>query len=299
MDIFETLPYLKSFTLVVELQSFAQAAKKLHLATPTVSKQINRLEEILGVALLVRTTRTMRLTEAGSSFYEQAKRILEEVEQAEEIITGMQKEPAGRLNVVAARYFAKEYIVPHVKSFLQKYPAIFLNLELAERVPDIEKEGIDLLIGMSVPIEAPNVIQKRIMWTRYAYTAAPSYVKKWGNPKKPQDLASHRYLAHSMRRPSSLLHFQDQEAVQVTPYLQVNDAETLLELAIEGLGIVKTHEYVVAEALKKRQLLELFHNHSSEKIPIYLAYPERRIPAKKTRLFIDFILSHLPANQTW
>lgn len=294
MEIIETLPYLKSFTMVVELQSFAQAAKKLHLATPTLSKQINRLEEILGVELLVRTTRTMRLTEAGLSFYEQCKRILEEVDHAEELITGIHKEPAGRLNVVAARYFAKEFIVPHVKSFLEKHPAIFLNLELAERIPDIEKEGIDLLIGMSVPMNAPNVIQKRIMWTRYVYTAAPSYLKKWGTPKRPQELQSHRYLAHSMRRQKA-----HQETQQVSPYLQVNDAETLLELTIKGLGIVKTHEYVVAQALKKRQLVEILGSHSSEKIPIYLAYPERRIPSKKTRLFIDHILAHLPLNQTW
>lgn len=299
MEIIESLPFIKTFVLVVELRSFAQAAKALHVATPTVSKQINRLEEIVGLQLLTRTTRTMSLTDAGLRFYEQSRRILEEVDLAGEIVTGMKKEPTGHLHVVAARYFAKEFIVPHLKAFQEMYPAIFLHLELAERVPDIEKERIDLVLGMSVQIEAPNVIQKRLMSTRYVFTAAPSYLKKWGTPKTPHELTAHRYLAHSMRRTNSLLTFADHEQVKVSPYLQVNDAETLLELTIKGMGIVKTHEYVVQDAIKKGKLVEILDRYSQEKIPIYLAYPERRIPSRNSRAFIDFILSYLPQNQNW
>jgi DNA-binding transcriptional LysR family regulator len=299
MEIIQALPYLKTFVVVVELESFAQAALALGVSTPSVSKQINKLEEIVGLQLLVRTTRKMALTDAGARFYEQCKRVLEEVEVAEEIVTGMHREPTGRLHVVAARYFAKKFIVPHVKKFQECYPQVFLNLELAERMPDIEKEGVDVVIGMSVSAESSNIIQKRIMWTRYAFSASPAYLEQYGMPKVPQDLLHHRYLTHSMRKPNSVLSFPGGEAVTVKPFLQVNDAETLLDLTMQGMGIMKTHEYVVAEAIVKGHLVEILKPYSKEMIPIFVAYPQRRILSRKIRCFIDFVLSHLPEAEVW
>lgn len=298
MEIIQALPYLKTFVFVVEYESFAQAAKKLSVSTPTVSKQINKLEEIIGLQLLVRTTRRVSLTDPGISFYEQSKRILEEVQEAEGIISGLHKKPSGRLNVVSARYFAKKFLNPYIKEFVVKYPAIYLNLELAERLPDIEKEGIDVLIGMSLPAESPHAIQRKIMSTRYVFTASPEYLDKYGIPHKPQDLLHHQYLTHSMRKPNSALYFHNHEAIHLKPHLQVNDAETLLELTLQGLGIVKTHEYVVSDAIAKGYLVEILASYSQEKIPIFAAYPQRRILSQKIRCFMDFFIQRLP-EEAW
>lgn len=294
MEIILALPFLKSFVYVVEHESFAKAARKLSTTTSTISKHINKLEEILGLQLLIRTTRKMSLTDPGIRFYEQCKRILEEVDLAEDMMTQMHKAPSGRLNVVCGRYFAKTYLVPHLKEFLEIYPFIYLNLELAERMPDFESEDVDVLLGMSVPIEEGNIIQRRIMSTKYVFTASPAYLQLWGIPKHPRDLGRHRYLTHSMRKPNSLLYFKNEDPVQVRPYLQVNDAETLLQLTLQGLGIMKTHEYVVREAIDNGQLIEVLNSFSEEQIPIFLAYSQRRILSQKIRCFIDFVTERIP-----
>ncbi len=299
MEIIATLPFLQSFVQVVEEESFALAAKKMKISTSAISKQINKLEEILGLQLLVRTTRTMVLTPPGILFYDQCKNILMKVEEAQDAIGELHAEPQGRLNVVSARYFAKQFLNPHIDAFLDKYPAIYLNLEWAERVPDMEKEEVDVLIGMSLQPESTNIIQKKLMSTRYVFTASPSYLKKYGTPKTPIELLEHRYLAHSMRKQNASLLFSNHSPVQIKPFLQVNDAETLLNFAIKGMGIMKTHEYVVSEAIDLGLLIEILNPFSQEEVPIYVAYPQRRILSRKIRCFIDFVQERLPKEKKW
>lgn len=294
MEIIQALPYIKSFVLVVENESFAGAAKALGLSRPTMSKQVNKLEAVLGLQLLVRTTRRMVLTEPGERFYEQCKRILEEIEEAQGLVTEMHKEPSGRLKVISGRYFAKNYIVPSIGSFLESFPRISLEIELAERIPDLEKEGADVLIGMSLSPEGNAIIQKQIMTTRYVFCASPQYLKDWGVPLHPRDLCRHRYITHSMRRPSNALSFQGEEPIHLQPYLSVNDVETMLLFTLEGLGIIKTHDYIVRDAIARGELVEILHGFSAEKIPIFAAYPQRRILSSKIRCFIDYIVQKLP-----
>lgn len=279
MEMIEALPFLKSFMLVVENESFALAAKKLGMTKPAISKHISKLETIVGLQLLIRTTRRMSLTDAGAQFYEQCKQILKEIEEAQDILSEIHKEPKGRLKVVCARYFAKKYLIPHLDKFLRAYPSITLDLELAERMPDLEKEGVDIVIGMSQSAEG-NTIQKRIMTTRYMFTASPKYLKKHGLPKHPKDLLKHHYITHAMRKPE-----------MISPYLHINDVETMVELAVKGLGIIKTHAYMVEDAVAKGKLVEILADYSKEEVPIYVAYPQRRILSRKIRVFIDFIQS--------
>lgn len=283
MEIIESLPYIRSYTLVVECESFALAARKLSISKPTISKQINKLESILGFQLLVRTTRKMSVTDSGRMFYDQCKKILEGVDETQDLLSEMHRAPKGRLKVVAGRNFAKMYITPHLKEFLKLYPGILLELELAERIPDLERENIDVLIGMSLSAEGLNVIQKKIGSTRYAYTASPKYLKSHGQPKNLKELANHQYISHSMRTVVESTH----------PCLLVNDVETMLSLAADGTGIIKTHLYVVEEAIKKGDLVEILKEASKETLPIYVAYSQRRFLSSKIRCFIDFVLKNL------
>lgn len=294
MEIIQALPYIKSFVLVVEHESFAQAAAELALSRPAVSKQINKLEAILGMQLLVRTTRRMTVTELGERFYEQCKRILEEIEEAQGWVSETHKEPGGRLKVIAGRYFAKTCIVPLIGSFIASFPRISLDLELAERIPDLEKERADIVIGMSVSAEKDNIIQREIMATRYVFCASKKYLQDWGIPQQPRDLNHHRYITHSMRKPSDALWFHGQEPICLQPGLSVNDVETMLGLAIEGLGIIKVHEYMVKEAIEKGELVEVLKGFSTQRVPIFVAYLQRRIASSKIRCFIDYVLKNLP-----
>lgn len=286
------LSQLEAFVLTSELGSLAAVARKLGISPAAISKQLSRLEQELGLQLLVRTTRRIELTDVGINYCLQCRRILEEVEAASALVSQVKAIPYGILKIVSGRHFANAYINPHVKEFLSKYPKIELNLELAERVPDLNVEAIDVLIGMSIPATG-DVIQKRIATTSYSFCASPNYLKQFGIPEKPEDLKNHRYITHSMRKPDDELLFRSKEVVTIIPYIRVNDAQTMLNFALDGLGIVKLHHYVVKEELERGSLQELLSAYSYSEIPIYVAYPQRRYIASKTRCFIDFIVEKI------
>ena len=282
------LSQMKTFVLTSELGSLAAAARILGISSAAVSKQLTRLEKELGLQLILRSTRRLELTEVGINYSLQCRRILEEVEAASALISQIKVIPNGILKVVSGRHFATSYIVPHMKEFLLRYPKIELNLELAERVPDLNVEAIDVLIGMSIS-PTGDAIQKRIATTSYSLCASPGYLEQFGMPEKPDDLKNHRYIAHSMRKPDNELQFHDKEVVIITPYIRVNDAQTMLNFALDGLGIVKLHHYVVKKHLEQGVLQELLTSYKNSDVPIYVAYPQRRFIASKVRCFIDFI----------
>ena len=282
------LAQIETFTLVVQEGSLAGAARLLGISSPAVSKQLSRLESELGLELLSRSTRSLKLTDVGSNYYQQCLRILEEVEAAQALVSQLTAEPQGRIKIVSGRHFASTYITPHLAAFLKRYPQVSVDLELAERVPDFLSESIDVVIGMSV--SAPDsAIQRRITSTRYVYCASPDYLNAFGAPKQPQDLVDHRYITHSQRLPDDLLSFVNGENVRVTPYIRVNDADSMARMAEQGMGIVKLHHYVVAPALASGALVELLADFNDEKVPIYVAYPARRFVSRKVRAFIDFV----------
>lgn len=292
------LSQLKTFVLTSELGSLAAAARTLGISPAAVSKQLTRLEEELGLQLLLRSTRRLELTEVGINYCIQCRRILEEVEAASALISQIKVIPNGVLKVVSGRHFATSYIVPHMKEFLMKFPQIELNLELAERVPDLNMEEIDVLIGMSISATG-DAIQKRIATTTYSFCASPNYLEQFGIPEKPNDLKNHRYIAHSMRKPDNELLFHDKELVTITPYIRVNDAQTMLNFALEGLGIVKLHRYVVEKHLEQGTLQELLTSYTNTEVPIYVAYPQRRFIASKVRCFIDFITEKMTQDYSF
>ncbi len=273
------LVHLKTFILTVEEGSLAAVARKLNISAAAVSKQLTRLEEEIGVQLLIRTTRHLELTEIGENFYRQCQFIFEEVDAASALISQIKLEPAGVLRVVSGRHFALTYIIPYLEEFLSKYPKIKIDLELTERIPDLDQEEIDVLIGMSIT-PTGNAIQKKIAATTYCYCASPRYLQTFGFPNDLEDLKKHRYIAHSKRK-------QDNE--MINPFIKVNDTQAMVNLAIEGIGIVKLHHYAVEKYLLDGSLKQILNAYTQLSIPLHVAYPQRRFIASKIRCFIDFI----------
>ena len=277
---------VKTFVLISQLGSLAAAGRKLNISAAALSKQINKLEKELGIQLLIRSTRKIELTELGRIYLEQCHRILQELEEASALVKQLKAEPSGSLKVVSGRHFARTYLIPFLPKFLELYPKIVLNLELAERIPDLQAEDVDLLIGMSLSATG-NVIQKKISSTTYCYCASPNYFAKFGIPIKPEELKDHRYITHSMRKPDDELVFDGQK-IRMDPYIHVNDTDTMLKLALAGLGIIKLHRYAVSKQLEEGLLIEIFKDYSQTPLPIYVAYPQRRFIASKIRCFIDY-----------
>lgn len=283
------LERLVMFVTVVEENSFIGAAKKLRMTNAAISKQITALEKALGTLLLTRTTRQLSLTEAGQIYFEHAKEVIQGMKEMDALFSDMRSEPSGHLRVCTVRHFAKCYIIPHLQEFYACYPKISIDLEFSETMPNLLKEGIDINIGNAM-LGALNDVHRKIAETRYVYCASPAYFEKHGIPKKPEDLIKHRYITHMNRRPDNVLKFNKNKIITVNPFMRINDAEMIKQCALEGLGIIKLHQYAVREYLQTGELKEVLQGFDNEVHTIYLRYPECRYIPPKTRHFIDFFV---------
>ena len=286
------LERLQTFVMVVEENSFSAASKRLKISNVAVTKQINALEADLGVQLLLRTTRKLNLTEAGRLCYEHAKTLSYQVQELEGAFSAMRAEPIGSLKVGCAPYMAQNYIIPHLSEFLKLYPKISLSLELNERIVDLAKERVDINIGHNLQAITSDTqdIVRSVGSTRYVLCASPTYLERFGIPKKPKDLIKHRYITHSTRNPDNLLIFDNGVEVILKPYLGINDSRLMKFYAIQGEGIIKLHHYVLANELKEGKLIEILHGFDTNIFQIYLGYQPFKHMQTKIRHFIDFFI---------
>ncbi len=278
---------IAAFILVVEEHGFAAAARKKKVSTAAVSRQITALENELGTQLLRRTTRQVSLTDIGEQYYQQCKKTLGEFHDAEMMISGSKSTATGVLNIMANRYFSITHLLPKLGEFMRLNPSLQINLQLAENFPDFNKENIDILFGVSV--DGPDeLVRRRITTTRYVLCASKKYLKKYGIPKTPADLAKYGYITHSMRKPNNVISFKQEKKIHVTPSLLLNDSQAMRECALQGLGIINVHDYIVSDALQDGRLIEVLREYQEPQKNIYLYYRPSKYLQPKIRKFIEF-----------
>ena len=283
-----TLGLIQTFCKVVQCANFTAAAKSLNISPAAVSKQVSLLESELGVLLLHRTTRQVALTEIGEHYYREVEKVLLALDEATGVVAAAKEEPVGLLRVKSSRYFMEHCIVPRLTGYREAYPKVILDLQIAEHIPHLLEEDLDIVFGLSAQV-ASNSIQNKITSTHYVCCASPDYVSKYGQPQCPGDLASHRYITHTMRTPNDTWVFPSGETVYLKPVLYLNDAQTMLHCALKGLGIVILHHYQVAEAVAKGDLIELLINYRMPQIPIFMFYHPGRYMQPKVRTWIDYM----------
>lgn len=284
------LERISAFISVVDENGFAAAARKNSVSTAAISRQISALEEELGVELLQRTTRQIFLTEIGNEYYQQCKKMLNQLQDAENAIAGSQHEATGILTIASSPHFALRYLFPYLSQFMELNPKLQIRFNFAERFPDLVKEEIDVLFGVSME-GPPELVRRRITTTRYVICASPKYLKKFGMPKVPSDLVNHRYITHTMRKPDNMITFKDDKKIYIDPYLWLNDSRMMRECAIKDMGVVKLHDYMVADALKEKKLIEILSEFKESPQSVYLYFQQRRYLQPKIRKFIDFFTS--------
>lgn len=282
---------INAFISVVEQNGFAAAARKEGISTAAISRQVARLESYLKVELLKRTTRQISLTEIGAEYYKSSKKALADLEEAEIAISNSQEEPTGILNVTSNRYFGLKYIIPRLPEFMALYPRLSVNVELAERFPDLTEESVDLIFGVSME-GSLALVRRQVAVTRYVLCASPIYLEKYGTPQIPTDLNKHLYITHSMRKPDDVVTFKGNNKIYVKPVLWLNDSQAMRECAIQGMGIVRLHDYIVTDALDNGRLIEILPKFCERNQPIYLYYQHSRYLQPKIRRFIDFYTSN-------
>ncbi|CDZ77451.1 D-malate degradation protein R [Legionella massiliensis] len=287
-----TIALIQTFCKVVQARSFSVAARQLGISAAAVSKQVSLLEAQLGVSLLERTTRKVFLTSVGETYYFEVQKVLHALDEANNTVAISQAEPKGLLRVKSSRFFAEQIILARMPEFKRKYPELTLDLQIAEQVPHMLEEELDIVFGMSTQV-ASNSVQKKITTTRYVFCASPDYLEQYGHPEKPSDLQAHHYLTHSMRQPNNSWIFPSGETVYLEPILYLNDAAALCDSACRGLGIVALHHYQVAQALEQGSLVEILVNYAMPTIPVYLFYHPTRFMQPKVRVWIEEMSANL------
>lgn len=283
--------WLRSFIEVAHRSGMASASRALKITTAAVSKHVSSLENALGVALFKRSTSFMELTPEGLLYLEYAKSILEAYRNADAAISQTKKEPEGVLKIICGPHIGNLYLIPHLKTFLDRYPKVRLHIEFTQTVPNLEKEKVDIVLGLSSGIP-PQWIQRTITHARWLFCASPEYLKDNGIPKKPAELIRHRIITRSQRNPNNIIEFKTGESILFEPYLFFNDTREIRQAVLQGIGIAQLHNYIVEDDLRENRLVEILQKHTEQKntIPIHISYLPSSNLHIKTRKFVDFMV---------
>ena len=303
MDSPETLADIAIFAAVVREGSFTHAAEKLELSTSQVSKCVSRLERTLGARLLQRTTRRLRVTEAGSALYESSATALAAIEDAKLAVSNLQGAPRGKLKVSSSTAFGTMQL-PRVAADLSKqYPELEIELVLEDRHVDLVREGIDVAIRITGDASDSGMVYRRLAPNRQVLCASPAYIEKRGLPRTPADLSGHDCIAHSVRTTPRVWHLTgpegEQISVQIHGRLSINSALAVRQAALEGLGIIELNSYLVGEDIVAGRLVRLLPQYRPKDLHIYAVYAERRFLAPKIRVFVDAMLARIAPEPPW
>ena len=284
------------FAKVVEAESFTGAAALLGESKSAVSKQINRLEDSLGLRLLNRTTRRMSLTEAGRVFYERARRVAEEAEEARLALTQLQDSPRGVLRVNAPVSYGIEHLGPILPGFMALYPDLKVDVTLMDRHTDLVDEGVDVAIRIGVLADS-SLVARKIRSYRIIVVAAPSYWQRHGRPETPDGLAEHNCLTYAYTFGGRSWRFAGRDGVVtdvvVKGVLTANNGEVLARAAVEGAGVVCLPEFICGPFLERGTLEAVLEDFEADPIGVHAVYPHSRNLPTKVRVFIDYCVKIL------
>ncbi|MAD45308.1 MAG: LysR family transcriptional regulator [Oceanospirillaceae bacterium] len=288
------------FATVVDAGSFTRAARLTGHSTSYISKEINRLEERLGVRLMNRTTRSLHLTADGELYYQQCQQIIADASDVQNALLGHQLQPTGTLRVSCPSSFAVVRMQDIFSGFLQEYPQVSLDLDLNNRKVDVIADGFDVVIRATPHLEDSSLISRKIMSSRAITLASPAYLEKHGTPEKPQDLINHQCITYSYLKNPRQWPYKNQYgmeiSVEVNSRVTVNTSEMELALCLAGNGIARMPGFLFSDEFSSGQLVELFPDYQPSPIDTYLIYPSRKHMSAKVRSFIDYVAEKIQDN---
>ncbi|EIV6182764.1 LysR family transcriptional regulator [Klebsiella aerogenes] len=286
---------METFVAVVECGSFTGAAARLEMSAVMVGKYIALLEGQLGTRLLERNTRRQSLTDAGRVYFDEVRRVLEQVANAERSVERLRLVPAGTLRVSAPVSFGASIIAPLTASFLQAWPEVRVELDLTNRMVDLVDEGIDLAIRIG-DIQRTDLVAKYLAPYRMAICAAPDYLARHGTPQTPADLAGHQCLSHTVwtaRNEWRLPGAAEEVRWKRDAVLRCNDGYALRMAAVAGAGLLLQPEVLLAEDLANGRLVRILQNYTPEPRPIHLLWRQDLRPLPKLTRFVEHLLKEV------
>lgn len=288
---------MKIFVRVAEAGGFAQAARQLHLSPPAVTRAIAALEDQIGVRLLTRTTRSVKLTEAGRGYLDDCRRIMTDMADADAAAAGAHGNPTGTLTVTGSVLFGQMYVLPILLDYVDRFPAVTGRSLFVDRLVNIVDEGIDVAVRIGhLPDSGLSAI--RVGSVRRVICGAPAYFNSHAVPGMPTDLAKHRIIGPTGPWASSEWHFgpEGRTSVTVHPRLFCNTNEAAIAAAEQGWGLTRVLSYQVEPALAVGRLVTILDAHVEKPLPIHVIHAEGRRAAAKVRSFVDMAVDRLRAN---
>ncbi|MDI4235282.1 LysR family transcriptional regulator [Bradyrhizobium sp. Arg237L] len=282
---------MQAFVAVADLQGFAPAARKLGLSPSAVTRLIAALEERLGARLLQRTTRSVTLTDAGSRYLERIRRILADLEEAEEAVEGERTRPAGRLVISAPVGFGRLHVSPMVTAYLKRYPDVGVDLRLSDRMINLVEEGVDLAVRIG-HLPDSTLVVRHVGEMRRIVVASKQYLNARGEPKRPSDISAHDTIQFGAMSAAPDWRFVEEGRevrVSPSPRFSSNSADAAIQYAEAGGGLTRVLAYQAAASLKAGRLRIVLAKFEEPPLPIHIVYPTSRLLSAKVRTFIDLV----------
>ncbi len=281
------------FLHVVKHQSFAAAARKLGMTGPALSKQVQSLEDHLGVRLLNRTTRVVTLTEEGALYHDKARKALEDLDEAEKQIQELKDCPTGILKINAPMSFGKRYLTSPIASFAKKYPDVKMEVDFDDRHVDMIAEGYDVVVRIGA-LQDSSVISRKLATCPIVLCASAEFIQQHGQPTTPKDLQHFLGIIYNKHGLSNQWHYQDIHGIKGSAFIKqhfaANSAEMMLEACLQGIGIALLPIFVASTYLQSGQLIELIPNYkTAPERGIFAIFPQNRHLSTKVRLFVDWL----------
>jgi DNA-binding transcriptional LysR family regulator len=283
------------FVKVVENHSFSKTAQRESVPVSTVSRKISELEKALGVRLLERSTRKLRMTEVGQDYYERCRRGLEEFEAANLLISDRQSEVAGTLRISVPPSISDVMVAPLVAGFQALYPNVVFRVLVTDRHVHLIEDGIDLAMRVG-ELDDSNLVARRLIRYRHMLVASPGYLEKAGEPKDPQDLHDYPLIAFSpwFGEPVwTLSNGKKVEKVLVNSGFSINDYNGVQRAVLDGSGIGEIPSVVCGEQIEAGRLVEVMPNWHFEPVTISAVYSTRLNLSRVVRLFKDFCVERI------
>ncbi|MEP9379073.1 LysR family transcriptional regulator [Aquabacter sp. CN5-332] len=289
------------FARVAEAESFTLAARRLEISPSAASKAVARLEEKLGVPLVLRTTRSLRLTEEGEALLETCRHILSEIEEVEAKLTRERTVPRGRVRIQSSVAFGRLVLVPLLFELNRRHPELTIDVDLSDRIVNLTEEGIDLAFRLGELADS-GLAARKLGHMQFVTVASPAYLERHGVPKVPADLAAHRCLGYFL---PDIRRYRDWQftgtGTRESPsaHLNINNAQVLVDAAIDGQGIVSVASLVAFDAVRSGLLRLVLADHVTQGPAISMLYPSRRYRSPRVSALVDFLVARIPKDSRW
>jgi DNA-binding transcriptional LysR family regulator len=292
VDVFQSMSV---FVRVAETQSFTRTAEEFGLTQSSVSKAVSNLEKRLGTKLINRSTRRMRLTEAGTSYHQRARSLLLDVAEMEADVSDTEADISGTIRVAVPDTFGRYRVLPRLWEFLAEHPDLELDILIEDRMIDLLRDGVDVAIRSGSSFD-PTMVTRNLASIERVLVASPNYIKANSEPASTEELKQHQCVIYSLAPSGKNWTFVSGKAkknIRVTGRVRVSSPEAAVEAALGGFGITLSPLWLVEDHIRSGELVQVLSSCSPEPFEVHAIFPERRFIPKRVKALVEFIRASL------